>query len=621
VSNLQWNLKYHSGVAGFLPNPLPTSRGFSNYLSKPVQHRNIELLPKQYAKSAKYLNFLDEVATVMDDALPVDTWQGQGYSSTGVENGFKDMRQVMGVAGTPYGTPPRDTETYRIRNLENSDKQIHQEFAKHPYLNREETDFMDRVFRLLVDHPPEPPKVPMKLIANTGLWNMDPGYQSSTAAQVVDTWLKRPERWIEYVRKGDTFKLASEGSPIAFTVGYRIQQNGVLPDGTPKPRESYDYHGNWVPINFEISPELTARGFYGVRPRVINMGTLGMFPLRLAARDIESHFKTSFEYCFLTRSPRHLGEKTAHATSLEMYDVKNHDWSAGEEQLQSLKKAFMLKYNDWVGNMYDMAFYAPDLVRNDYPDSKDELNAKWRGSLLNLDGYTDYAGNRSGIPVTSVVAKAWGVYYSLYGLWKRGDLQNTDEDIKRCLTGVHPMANVINAGDNIIIVNLAGQSDPIDNYVNIAVLEDTHTFLGWVPIKGAGSTTWLPNPESAVKKFLLADSSIGSNNRPFWADGVFRRTAYFSANPAAAEALRIMDVLSAKHFGWTITDIAKRYHTSPDIPVDRWSDADFQFAMNPEYIHYRLEVESVNPVMLERIYKLHTQEDTRYLSSLMRRAA
>jgi hypothetical protein len=302
-----------------------------------------------------------------------------------------------------------------------------------------------------------------------------------------------------------------------------------------------------------------------------------------------------------------------------MYDVKNHDWSASEEQLQSVFRAFSLRYESWVGELLKYSFYGPDYVRYDYPGAEVEFAARWRGNVISADAYNTFSGNRSGVPVTSIIAKAWGAFYSLFGLWKRGDLENSDEDINRCLRGAHPKANVLNAGDNIIIVNLQGQNDPISNYMKLAVLDETHTFLGWVPIQGSGATTWLPNPESAVKKFLLADSSIGSNNRPYWADGWFRRCEYFAANPAAAEAIRIMNIVTSKHFGWKIDDVAKRYYASPNIPMENWSDSDVKFALNPEYIHYRMDVESVNPELLERVFKLYSPEDTTLLTNAMRR--
>jgi hypothetical protein len=462
----------------------------------------------------------------------------------------------------------------------------------------------------------------MKMIANTGLWSMESGYQSSVAAKIVDNWLNHPDRWIKYILSGDTMALAEEGAPIAYTVAYRIQPNTLMPDGSPKGRESYNVFGKWVPIDFHISEELSKRGFYAVRPRVINAGTMGMFPLRLVARDIESHMKKEFGYCCLTRSPQHLGEKTAFATSIEMYDVKNHDWSADEEQLSSMKRAFMRKYNDWVGDLFDLSFYAPDLVRLDSPDAKaleTGYTATWRGSIADASEYSQYAGNRSGIPVTSVAAKQWGILYSIFGLVARGDIKPDRKDITRALQGTHPVVGVINAGDNIIIVNKDNQKEPLKNFVRMAILDETYTFLGWIPIQGAGATTWLPNPESAVKKFLLADSSIASVNRPFWADGWFRRSEYFAANPAAKEAINIMNVKAAKHFGWTIDDVAKRYHASPNVPLSEFTDNDRAFMMNPEYIHYRLEAEEVNPALLERVYKTYTQEQTQKLTSMIRR--
>jgi hypothetical protein len=220
-----------------------------------------------------------------------------------------------------------------------------------------------------------------------------------------------------------------------------------------------------------------------------------------------------------------------------------------------------------------------------------------------------------------VAAKQWGVLYAIFGLVSRGCVEPNQLDIIRCLKGVHPKVGLINAGDNIIIVNRAGQTDPLTNHVRMAILDETHTFLGWVPIQGAGSTNWIPNPESAVKKFLLADSSIGSINRPYWADGWFKRTEYFSANPAAAEAIKIINIKAAKHFGWTIDDVAKRYYASPEIPVENWTSTDLKFILNPEYIHYRMEADEVSPELYERVYRTYTQEQTSYLSSQLRRAA
>jgi hypothetical protein len=202
-------------------------------------------------------------------------------------------------------------------------------------------------------------------------------------------------------------------------------------------------------------------------------------------------------------------------------------------------------------------------------------------------------------------------------LIERGDVQPNREDIIRLLKGENPRVRFVCAGDNLLFINLVEQRKQVAECCKFAVMDDTKTFLGWVPITHQGVITWLPNPESAVKKFIHHDAGIGTQKRPYWADGWFKRMEYYKRNDAAMEAINITNFMCKKHFGYSVDEYARRHYVSPDREFDDLNEDERLFLFNPEYIHYRIDIEKIRPELLERMHTVYYHEETELLRSLM----
>jgi hypothetical protein len=285
--------------------------------------------------------------------------------------------------------------------------------------------------------------------------------------------------------------------------------------------------------------------------------------------------------------------------------------------IDSFAKALRRYFKPWLVDLFLDSCRAADFVKSDYPG---EPKFVVRGSFKNRTDLKGHLGNRSGNPFTSEVAKQWGTYYALFGLWKRGDIGGTIEEIKLVLTGKHPAVRILNAGDNLIIVNLMGQEESkgkISDFIKIAVVEDAESFLGLVPISKQNVTSWLPSAESAVKNAIHKDKSAGSIHAPYWAHGWLSRWDYFKRNPAADHALQITDQVFKKHHGISITELAKRHFKDPNAEFGNLTDVERQFLFNPDYIHYRINLEDVRPELYERTYSTYTFQDFKNLRLAM----
>jgi hypothetical protein len=368
----------------------------------------------------------------------------------------------------------------------------------------------------------------------------------------------------------------------------------------------HDIFGKWVEQAYQI-PEDKEGKMKRNRTRVIDAATLWSFAQRLLNKEQEKRSKVLFPYCFSLTGATHLEEKTAGALSLEITDVKSHDWCGDEFLVQCMADSLSSYYAPWVVKQFIDNFYAPALKRSDTPGV---VKTYWSSDWRYREGFTKYGGNKSGNPCTSLIAKTWGVIYGVIGLVERGCVEATVEDITLLLKGIHPKVGLINGGDNIVVVNRdTANKKPISDYVRMVILDPAKSFMGMVPLTGqGGSILWLPNPESAVKKFVNHDYSINSNKRPFWAHGWFLRQDYYASNPAAVHAISILNKTTAKHFGYTIDQMADKHFISPDLNMDSLTDADRDFLFDPAYIHYRLDADDVSPELLRRVFKSYTPD-------------
>jgi hypothetical protein len=610
--HVSWNVRWYDEYGGYLPDPLPESLAKEkSYLKSSVMHRPIEQLPGLFASSIPYCNMVDELVDVLNDELPPDEWLGQGFASTGVASTWHDCRQIMGYAGIPYGTPPREADKYRLEVLRSSSKQMHHDFAQNPVLSSEELNFQDTCFDVMTGVSDEEFNIPVKQVANSGFWEYKANIEATKTAQIIDVWNKKPGAWIKYIGSGDYLALANECSPLLYGVAYRFQLNGFIQTDSglwiPKPRSSFDFNGNWVDINFTPPDNLNFHKKFSLcRPRVVNMGSYAMYPLRIAAKMIQLYMKTEFKFTYLHTSPEDIEKKTEGATSIEIYDVKNHDWSGTKEMLDSFAKAMRKYFNPWVVDLFIDSCMAADAVKSDTPGKPGFI---FRGSIKNRKSLEDHLGNRSGNPLTSEIAKQWGTFYGLWGLWKRGDIKHDSTEISLVLRGLHPKVRMLNAGDNIIIVNLIGQDRPISEFVNIAVLDTTKSFLGWTPHVTQNRIVWKPSVNTAVRNLIHKDKSVGSVHAPYWGHGVLTRRDYFRGNDAAEHALKIVDKISAKHFGMSFTDFAKRHYIDPNVNFSNLNEDEKLFLFDSDYIHYRISQENIRPELFERTYSTYFFKD------------
>jgi hypothetical protein len=609
------NIEYSKKHKGYLPRPLIGRLGDpKGYLYTAAGDRNIQLLPGQFMHMKSYQEYVLDLRNRLKVELPVDEWLGQGYASTGIESGWDNMTQLIGYGMVPKGTPPHDSTEFRENSLNNSEYSIHHDFARTGFIPDDIIDVCKRTIRLLTGIPDSPKSIPVGVDAMLGLYSMELGIESPYGSRIINDWLTIPGEIANLISAKDTLSLASHGFFFGYSVGYRVQLNSYYQDPdtgllVPKPRLVHDVHENWVQAEFNLPKDMDYFSgqdkFYRCRSRTINAGSLGWFPLRLMGRDGEQYFKEKYEFTNLTTGADNLRDKTFGATSLEMLDVESHDYSGGLFLQNLMADELKEYYEQWAVDLFIYAFRSPHLVRSDIPGL---VKTEFRGSFESFDDYNSDGGNMSGNPCTSFIAKMWGQVYGVVGAYCRGDIKNTDYDIDIFLKGRHPRLSMLCAGDNIVYINKAGQTTPIRSLMPLAVLGESRSFLGYVPIQGQGTISWLPSPESAVKKFTHHDYSIASAKRPMWGLGWELRKDHYSTNPAAMRAIELMDETCADHFGFTITERAARHGHLTSLDIKDLTKEEREFIYSPKYLHYRFGIDKIRPELLERVYKTYDRQ-------------
>lgn len=171
-----YNLRFYKEFNGYLPDPLPGRLGDKKgYLYSSAGGRGIEIMPGVFSTDHKAWEWQKDLIYNLTYELPQDEWLGQGFASTGVENGWLNLCTVMGMPALPMGTAPSDLISYRDRELRLSKNPIHHEFADNPMYNKRESITTRIVCDLLLGAPFDHYNIPVKVDSMLGLWDMDFG--------------------------------------------------------------------------------------------------------------------------------------------------------------------------------------------------------------------------------------------------------------------------------------------------------------------------------------------------------------------------------------------------------------------------------------------------------------
>lgn len=593
--------------------------------------RDIELYPGVWATSDKYCKYLITLVARLNQAFPVDTWKSTGFEGNGVETGFHNLRTVAGQVTKPMGTPIGDSKNRAKTVMSESDNPLHQQLiANDMEMNDDEKTLFFNTFKLMCGFE-DPGPVPVRLEASTGLWTMEKFYNCQRSAQIIREWIINPERYIEMIDSDRLEDFAAACAPICYVNGYRFQLNGFVDKEkngkfTPKKRVAYTVNEEYVECDFNISDRFTAMGMYANRMRMVSMGNVAMFPIRMMARAEVAYFKKKFPNLFDAR-PENVNRMLVNAVSVEIYDIKEFDMNVTPAVREQWAKAKVGVWDSWALKLINLVNHAPTFVRSDIVDL---IKTKFRGDYTQLNSFLIYNGIKSGDPFTTGQGLPTATALMVEGLVRRGDIPDSStESVFIWLSGFSRMSAMICQGDNCLLVNYYKVPGKLKEYCKFAILEETSTFVGKVLYRAGNHFLFSPNPESAAKKLVWNDKGLAA--RLYWAHGIIERRKYYDQNPVAAEVMDMCDLVAEEVLGMSWTGIAKRYMKDPNIDItdehgrpittigiDSLNQSELDFLRDPLKINYSIDPSDVRPEILDLAYSTYSQESLTKLISLSR---
>lgn len=128
-------------------------------------------------------------------------------------------------------------------------------------------------------------------------------------------------------------------------------------------------------------------------------------------------------------------------------------------------------------------------------------------------------------------------------------------------------------------------------------------FLGNRVSVMAGSLTMYPQLDNYLKNILSPERPITSKLRENWQLGLYlREHEHYSKNPYAREVLQIADNVLARHGVTTITQLLRDFTFDTPPNLELTNAADVAFILNPDAIHYKLDVERLSRKLYEEYF-------------------
>jgi hypothetical protein len=181
--------------------------------------------------------------------------------------------------------------------------------------------------------------------------------------------------------------------------------------------------------------------------------------------------------------------------------------------------------------------------------------------------------------------------------------------IGKILKGEHPAYAILNQGDDAVILSKtvevarnitsllnSGDASP---YIDLEV-EKHLSFLGMVVIGNGTGYRAVSNIVSMLVNFICAEHPVGHpydrhGHRKHWALGVESWPEVYSDAPEYRKVRRIFDEVMVKHYGATITQIAKPFArlSREVLKVGNLSMDEARFLDKPERRFYSIDMTKV----------------------------
>jgi len=256
-------------------------------------------------------------------------------------------------------------------------------------------------------------------------------------------------------------------------------------------------------------------------------------------------------------------------------------------------------------------------------DELDVAGFRTYGRLTQPIGST-FPGITSGTPETSRIGKWYGSSNVIIAGMNAGVVGPLEDEWDAVLEFTHPRFRMLNSGDDCIILLYGATIDPKlwKDLVPYCIYEPSPSFLGGVVVS-AGTRRYVvhPDPTSRPIRAWVRGRSADDPQAGFWAVGEVYGKGSYDAHPSMRVVNATMDDVFASYYGVSWREYAVARLAGAQRPVPQFnSDADREYYINRDAIHYRVDVDEVTPALLDADHIIwEPTEYGRYLAAFVRR--
>lgn len=580
-----------------------TSRAKRGYPS-----RFAESLPGLFSGSPKVQAMLRDASEMLDDSIFHEPVKGF-CSSSGVSSSFSKMRTACGKMGTPAGHVLYDNTIKREHEL--------------GLTSRAPTQLELSLLHQLLDAMMEFADYrDLKVAANSsqGLPNViyDKQQKIIDATKLIhkdnfDKFLRATER-----REG--VKLVNDfGVVFAYLQNYRAS-----PDAWGKVRKTPDLayamsggkEGELVVVDKTIIgiDGLPVDGIQANRPRLV-MGMNNPINIAISAwrAGTANYYLNEFGYTW-----KHTG-KDQIAGKLNDYFKEFPDGEIVGVDVGQFDASVMTwirkEIYEYCAGRYISPEYALMCIQAAFspvlqPETGDGLGAVFHGDPIKMETLPA-PGLLSGFDMVSPEGKIINVWQTLCLIANLKGASYIDGKVRDYLKGKLEI-RMLNAGDDGLIMfpnskdmtDFFSEKSLSQSFLKIEA-EPALQFLGFVFERVGNTVIAYNNVVSFTTGIFCAERPWDSKLRLFWNVGLAEKFKVYNNNPSFEKVLDILDQAFKRRLPeytsfrtYTNRLIENNKHNVPEL----LSDADREYVMNPDAIHYKLDESEVSKHLLDMNY-------------------
>lgn len=583
--------------------------------------RSIQQFPGMFSNGVAVTNMQKDAHMALSAALPKDV-VGNDVGPSGVVADFSRLLSVQGAMQFPLASIPGDNrQVLRDKLLEGPHKDVPAllEYLRTDKLPDEMVNIIVACMEVMAGLG-DPGSIPIKKRSSTGMPYMsnDP----TSKKEAIRPWLEQPALLASLIAKSDLPNLFYDhGQMLCYFSAHRVQSNTSTWDDqygwVAKRRVVQDIYNASVKA-LMLTPTVRALNMASAaRWRQVTAGSTGMFPLRLVAHSCETFLYHTYPETFLHAGQHDLTRKVSNMKRLVIKDVGNMDQTWPMQMRNAFVDAIGNLFAPWVKILLELSLTAPCMLRADYPDIR---GGYIRGNPLDAKTFLSRYMFPSGIPVTSLATKMAGGAIMYYIAFKAG-LADPGAPGIRAFFSHKARVRPLCAGDNMAFACIddedAAAIEAACNHWWPQVLDDSHTFAGFVFARQGNSLTVYPNITSFAEKLLMNDRSINTNSsgkksgweRNYPHLGIEAKLEYYAGAPAFKEAAScLLWALNRNSMYNSWADVIRSMHKRVKNNVNPTNYFETAFRIDPSKIEYAFPVNEVRGDLLDEEYMLITKQ-------------